>query len=138
MTAHELVVDTIKYYHGHPERRAANSKGQCEYFAADGNRCAVGRWLSRTKLKEHGIVPEVLNGYGSLDDMVDFLAEKEISLDSVLKSKVSDIPAKVWDDLQSYHDLILMPRKQLANKPTKDKWEKGVQEYEENLLNIYK
>ena len=87
----DILEDTIEYYSDSP--RAMDFSGSCQYTDADGNHCAVGRYMR----------PEfqTVNFYANDGVSVGSLAA---DLDTYLDSKVIGLPEQFWSALQEIHD----------------------------------
>ena len=90
----DILEDTIEHYSDAPsERRAMDSNGSCQYTDADGNHCAVGRYM-----REEFQTTEF---YGNNGTSVSSLAA---DVDTYLKSNVLGLPHQFWSALQDIHD----------------------------------
>ena len=89
-----ILEDTIEYYSDDPsERRATDLNGACQYTDADGNHCAVGRYMR--------VEFQTTEFYGNNGTSVGSLAA---DLDTYLESNVLGLTQKFWSALQDIHD----------------------------------
>lgn len=77
----------------------ASQYGQCMYLTEDGRKCAVGMHLKQ------GEWQKFIGDVEGLDD--------EYSLEQILlaKARKQQIPLKVWEHMQSYHDALSVEEK---------------------------
>ena len=87
----DILEDTIEYYSESP--RAMDLSGSCQYTDADGNHCAVGRYMR----KEF----QTTEFYANCGVSVWSLAA---DVDTYLKSNVLGLTEKFWCALQDVHD----------------------------------
>jgi len=87
----DILEDTIEYYSDSP--RAMDLSGSCQYTDADGNHCAVGRYM-REEFQTTEFYANNGTSVGSLSARVD----------AYLKSHVLGLPEKFWSALQELHD----------------------------------
>ena len=79
----DILEDTIEYYSEHP--RAMDFDGACQYTDADGNHCAVGRYMK----KEFQTTEFYANNGTSVSSL-------SADLDSYLKSNVLGLSENFW------------------------------------------
>ena len=106
MTKLELLEDTVKYYSEDTSKRAVvkctGGATECMYTTANGQHCAVGRWLQPNYKNTDWIdnqgcsADDLLNGWK--DDGYKY-EEDELFVEGV-----RGIPAWFWMDLQQLHD----------------------------------
>ena len=87
----DILEDTIEYYSESP--RAMDLSGSCQYTDADGNHCAVGRYMR----KEFQTVSFYANDGMSVSSLA-------ADIDTYLDSKVIGLTEKFWCALQDVHD----------------------------------
>lgn len=90
----EIIEDTLEFYKKNP--RAVNEFGQCSYIDGNGNRCAVGRYISEEHIKQVNEKP--FNGQ-SVDGL-----HNEWELDTILIDTARGLDIDFWSDLQHLHD----------------------------------
>ena len=87
----DILEDTIEYYSDSP--RAMDFSGSCQYTDADGNHCAVGRYMK----KEFQTTEFYANNGVSVGSLA-------ADVDTYLDSKVVGLTEKFWSALQDIHD----------------------------------
>ena len=87
----DILEDTIEYYSESP--RAQDSSGSCQYTDADGNHCAVGRYM-REEFQTTEFYANNGTSVGSL----------AADVDTYLESNVLGLTEKFWSALQDIHD----------------------------------
>ena len=87
----DILKDTIEYYSESP--RAVDSGGSCQYTDANGNHCAIGRYM-REEFQTTEFYANNGVSVGSLS----------ADVDTYLKSNVLGLTEKFWIALQDIHD----------------------------------
>ena len=87
----DILEDTIEHYSESP--RAMDLSGSCQYTDADGNHCAVGRYMR----KEFQTTEFYANNGVSVGSLA-------ADVDTYLDSKVIGLTEKFWSALQDIHD----------------------------------
>ena len=85
----KILEDTMKFYSEDTCRRSVNTNGRCRYLSENGNMCAFGRYLPKTKLKiaherEGASAGKVMRALGI----------------KTFKGEDSNF----WNDVQGFHD----------------------------------
>lgn len=89
--------DLLEFYVDHPERRAVDDRGNCQYDNGKGCHCAIGRWL---------IYDEDFP-YGKAISYVTLAA----LYSQYIPEWLSDLGTDFLGDMQTIHDAYLDPKR---------------------------
>ena len=95
VTKKEIVREVLETY-SDPKQRATFKElpdGTCQYQSDNGNRCAVGRFMTEEALKIHG------KSTKNIETM-----SFRFGLNSLLKKEYQGYPLSFWVNLQKLHD----------------------------------
>jgi hypothetical protein len=90
----EILDDTVKYYSEDTDRRAVLYSGTCAYQDADGNKCAIGRYLSQKDMERIRLDYDLST---PLDGPCGIW-------DKITTAKIKSLSFAFWIALQSFHD----------------------------------
>lgn len=93
----EVLNETFKYYYGKQSRCGYSDSGMCEYLTEEGNKCAIGRMLRPSYLKEKA---DQLNEAGPVEDAYD----KGLLPTEAFLPRYQGLPFIFLKQLQTMHD----------------------------------
>lgn len=93
----EVLDETFNYYYGKRSRCGYSYLNYCEYLTEDGQKCAVGRMLRPSYLKEKS---EQLNETGPVEDA----ENKGLLPTEAFFPRYQGLPFNFLKDLQKMHD----------------------------------
>lgn len=88
----EVLDDTINFYGKDPKGRRAENENGCYFLTSEGQKCAVGRYMTKKDL-------EKIDNQGMMDYGFTKLVQEQIN-SKILKR----LPESFWSELQYLHD----------------------------------